>query len=56
MLGFCTCAHQPSGTLDVNKAPPLTMIGDTVAMSTPHEVEYTVTFHSETLESAESGK
>ena len=20
MLGFCTCAHQPSGTLDVNKA------------------------------------
>ena len=36
--------------------PPLTMIGDTVAMSTPHEVEYTVTFHSETLESAESGK
>ena len=35
---------------------PLTMIGDTVAMSTPHEVEYTVTFHSQTLESAESGK
>lgn len=35
---------------------PLTMIGDTVAMSTPHEVEYIVTFHSETLESAESGK
>lgn len=35
---------------------PITMIGDTVAMSTPHEVEYTVTFHSETLESAESGK
>lgn len=35
---------------------PLTMIGDTVAMSTPHEVEYTVTFHSETFESAESGK
>ena len=35
---------------------PLTMIGDTVAMSTPHEVEYTVTFYSETLESAESGK
>ena len=35
---------------------PLTMIGDTVAMSTPHEVEYTITFHSETLESAESGK
>lgn len=35
---------------------PLTMIGDTVAMSTPHEVEYAVTFHSETLESVESGK
>ena len=35
---------------------PLTMIGDTVAMSTPHEVEYTVTLHSETLQSAESGK
>lgn len=35
---------------------PLTMIGDTVAMSTPHEVEYIVTFHSETLESTESGK
>lgn len=35
---------------------PLTMIGDTVAMSTPHEVEYTVTFHSETLQSPESGK
>ena len=35
---------------------PVTMIGDTVAMSTPHEVEYTVTFHSNTLQSAESGK
>lgn len=35
---------------------PLTMIGDTVAMSTPHEVEYTVTFHSDTLQSAENGK
>lgn len=42
----------PVEALDV----PLTMIGDTVAMSTPHDVEYTVTFHSETLESAESGK
>lgn len=42
----------PVEALDV----PLTMIGDTVAMSTPHEVEYTVTFHSATLESAESGK
>lgn len=35
---------------------PLTMIGDTVAMSTPHEVEYTVTFHSDTIQSAESDK
>lgn len=35
---------------------PLTMIGDTVAMNTPHEVEYTVTFHSDTLQNAESGK
>lgn len=42
----------PVEALDV----PLTMIGDTVAMSTPHEVEYTVTFHSDTLQSAESGK
>lgn len=42
----------PVEALDV----PITMIGDTVAMSTPHEVEYTVTFHSETLQSAESGK
>lgn len=42
----------PVEALDV----PLTMIGDTVAMSTPHEVEYTVTFHSNTLQNAESGK
>ena len=42
----------PVEALDV----PLTMIGDTVAMSTPHEVEYTVTFHSETLQGAEGGK
>ncbi len=25
---------------------PLTVIGDTVAMSKPHEIEYTITFHS----------
>lgn len=37
----------PVEALDV----PLTMIGDTVAMSTPHEVEYIVTFHSDTLQS-----
>lgn len=28
---------------------PLTVIGDTVAMSTPHEIEYTITFLSESL-------
>lgn len=32
---------------------PLTVIGDTVAMSKPHEVEYTLTFHSDTLTPAE---
>ena len=26
---------------------PITVIGDTVAMSKPHEVEYTLTFHSD---------
>ena len=28
---------------------PITVIGDTVAMSTPHEVGYTITFHTESL-------
>ena len=28
---------------------PMTVIGDTVAMSTPHEIEYTITFHSDTV-------
>lgn len=28
---------------------PIRVIGDTVAMSKPHEVEYTLTFHSETV-------
>lgn len=28
---------------------PIEVIGDTIAMSKPHEVEYTVTFHSETM-------
>ncbi len=28
---------------------PMSVIGDTVAMSKPHEVEYTLTFHSETM-------
>lgn len=31
----------------------LDVIGDTVAMSTPHEVEYTITFHSDTMKAAE---
>lgn len=29
---------------------PVVVIGDTVAMSTPHEVEYTLTFHLDTAE------
>lgn len=32
---------------------PIDVIGDTVAMSTPHEIEYTLTFHSDTLKAAE---
>ncbi len=32
---------------------PLAVIGDTVAMSTPHEIEYTLTFDSTTLQAAE---
>jgi major membrane immunogen (membrane-anchored lipoprotein) len=28
---------------------PIDVIGDTVAMSTPHEIEYTITFHSDTM-------
>ena len=31
---------------------PLTVIGDTTAMSTPHEIEYTLNFSSESLTSA----
>lgn len=31
----------------------MTVIGDTVAMSKPHEIEYTVTFHSETMKATE---
>ena len=27
---------------------PMTVIADTTAMSTPHEITYTLTFHSET--------
>ena len=29
---------------------PMQVIGDTVAMSTPHEIEYTLTFHSATAQ------
>lgn len=32
---------------------PIDVIGDTVAMSKPHEVEYTLTFYSDTLKSAQ---
>lgn len=28
---------------------PMTVIGDTVAMSKPHEIEYTITFHMDSL-------
>ena len=32
---------------------PFDVIGDTVAMSKPHEVEYTLTFHSDTMKAVE---
>ncbi|MCI7106930.1 MAG: iron transporter [Agathobacter sp.] len=32
---------------------PMNVIGDTVAMSKPHEIEYTLTFHSDTMKPAE---
>lgn len=32
---------------------PMDVIGDTVAMSTPHEIEYTLTFYSDTMRPAE---
>lgn len=32
---------------------PMTVIGDTVAMSKPHEIEYTLTFLSDTIKEAE---
>lgn len=32
---------------------PVSMIGDTVAMSKPHEIEYTLTFRSDTLKTVE---
>ena len=39
----------PIGAFDV----PIDVIGDTVAMSSPHEIEYTLTFHSDTVKSLE---
>lgn len=39
----------PVAALDVE----LDIIGDTVAMSKPREVEYTITFHSDTMKAAE---
>ena len=32
---------------------PMTVSADTIAMSTPHEIEYTLTFDSTTLQKAE---
>ena len=32
---------------------PMSVIGDTVAMSKPHEIEYTITFHPDTVTEAE---
>lgn len=32
---------------------PIEVVGDTVAMSKPHEIEYTITLHSETLSAVE---
>lgn len=35
---------------------PVTVIGDTTAMSTPHEVEYTLTFFSDTVSGGQTDK
>lgn len=37
----------------LNFDQPIEVIGDTVAMSRPHEVEYILTFHSDTIKPAE---
>ena len=37
-----------------NITDPLTVIGDTVAMSTPHEIEYTITWGETTVTSSEN--
>ncbi len=39
----------PVAALDI----PVTVIGDTIAMSTPHEIEYTLTFLSDTAKTEE---
>ena len=39
----------PVPALDV----PISVIGDTVAMSKPHEIEYMITFHSDTIKPAD---
>ncbi len=41
----------PVNRLDV----PVTVIGDTVAMSKPHEIEYTITIHSDTIKPMPEG-
>lgn len=37
----------------LNFDEPINVIGDTVAMSKPHEVEYTITFHGNTIKAIE---
>lgn len=47
---------EPTSTFEIPVAEldaELTVIADTVAMSEPHEIEYTLTFHSDTLEKQE---
>lgn len=34
---------------------PMSVIGDTTAMSVPHEIEYTLTFASDSVSPAQSG-
>ena len=47
---------EPGSTFEIPVAvfdTELTVIGDTTAMSTPHEIEYTLNFDSATLTAAE---
>ena len=51
-----TCTTEPGSTFEIPVAAfdtELTVIGDTTAMSTPHEIEYTLNFDSATLTAAE---